>query len=613
MKERAQVVGHHHSRRLLSVSNIAILASAYFAVLSTTDRSSLSAIIITAGGAFVLLVGVLTFSSRARAHWRRSPTSPVVRTALAVVPWIALCGLISAKGLWWTQRPSALRFLAVYLLANWSAGWCLGSWRSTPASAGSAGRAVTVLAAALGALGIQGSAFGVTPFGCAVSAALAGLGALAFAVACLGGKSAHLKALAASIATLIAVIAVEATVRVLHIGQNVQEVDSREYARQFYSLTPPGSAFVNEPKPLDEFGPALIEINSLGIRGPELREARADLLLIGDSMIEARQLPWPETLGPRLEEAIRARGLSLRVVAHGMRGWSPLLEWNWYRKVGRRLQPDTVMLFFFWNDLWTAGDEVSTFGAEVSADGRPERFKVPVDSNWIWYKHVRLVRVVADVWRRIGVAELRRAFTTMAARTASRGALDEGSADRLARSLNEPPIAAADVDAILTRPERDLPPDLRALSETTFWPSMRPWQLWTEAQRSAASKTEVELQRFAEDVSSDGGRLVIVYVPNPLQVGAAECAVGRLFARFDTNRILPADSGIQTWLRGVAERHGIALIDPSAAMREFNRARPPNDSAPLYLRADCHWSERGHRFMAQYLAEWCWRRMRTAR
>jgi hypothetical protein len=451
---------------------------------------------------------------------------------------------------------------------------------------------------------LQGAAFGVTLYGCSVSAALGVVAALVFAVACLGSRSACLKAFAASLAALVAAASVEAAVRLLHIGHNVQEVDSREYARQFYTLTPPGSAFVNAPNTLDEFGPALIAINSRGIRGPELSEGRADVLLIGDSMIEARQLPWEQTLGPRLQQALADRGLTARVVAHGMRGWSPLLEWNWYLKAGRQLHPRIVMLFFFWNDLWTSGSEAATFSAALDANGRPDHFDVPVDSNWIWYKHVRVIRLAADVLHRLSMDEIRRAFASVTAGKTAPGALDDAGAERLARTMTKPPLERGQLDALLTKQESDLDPELKALARTSLWPGLRPFDKWSDAQRAAAARTELELQGFAEDVAADGGHLVIDYVPNPLQVGPSECGVGRLFERVQTNALLGPGSGIQTWLHGVTSKHGIELLDPSGPMRAFDAARPAGDTAPLYLRADCHWAERGHQFMAEYIADW---------
>jgi hypothetical protein len=592
--------------RPLAVVNLVVLAASYVALFSRVAGASKSyQFAVLAGAAVVSAAALLTFGARARAHWQdvlaRVPVP--IRAAFAVAPWLALFALIVTNGLWWTQRPAPLRFFAAYALVNWSVGWCLAA-AGGGAKATAARRPVLALAVLLAALGIEGLAFGVTPFGCAASALLAAAASFALAVARFGSGPACLKLFAASAATLLTVAAIETTVRLRHIGQNVQEADSREHAREFYTLTPPRSAFVSQPNVLDEFGPALIEINSLGIRGPEIPDERADVLLIGDSMIEARQLPWERTLGPLLQEAFRARSIRGRVVSHGMRGWSPLLEWNWYLKVGRRLRPRTVMLFFFWNDLWTAGDEATTFRAVLRPDGRPDHFDVAVEPNWIWYKHVRLMRLVEDVGRRLGVGQIRRAFSTLAARKAAPATLDTAGAQRLARSLAEPPLTSSELDAILTQKEEDLEPRLRSVARRSLWPSVRPWAVWSSEQRAAAAKTEVELQRFAEDVAADGGRLVIVFVPNPLQLGSRECAVGRLFERLETDVILPSGSGIQTWLSGVAARLGVELLDPSAAMRELVDSPPPGDSAPLYLRADCHWSERGHQFMADYLADW---------
>jgi hypothetical protein len=594
------------SRRsgLLPVLNVLVLCVAYGALFTTPHVSTSYRIAIVAGAGFVGFVGVMTFRAPVRDRVARLALGVAPGFLLGILPWFVLVLVVAARGLWWTQRGMPLRFFVLYALANWSVAVILSTAPSDDRWLSGPRRAVVVLAVALAALGIEGAAFGVNSFGCGLSAALAAVAAVAFAIACRGSRAATLKLLTLSFATLVAIAAIEAGVRLLHIGQNVQEVDSREYAREFYTLTPPRAVFVNQPNTLDEFGPALIAINSNGIRGPELTENRADLLLIGDSMIEARQLPWEQTVGPKLQRELQARGLDLRVVAHGMRGWSPLLEWNWYLKVGRTLHPRTVLLFFFWNDLWTAGDETTTFSARLRPDGRPDHFEVPVDSNWIWYKHVRVVRLAADVLHRLNVDALRRSFAAMTARTKTRGALDDRQAQEMARKLNRPPLTDGEIDAILTKPEEQLDTELRQLSRTSLWPSLRPSTLWTDAQWSAAAKTELKLQRFADDVKTDGGRLAIVYVPNPLQVGGTECSVGRLFERVDANVVLPPTSGIQTWLQGVTERHGIDLLDPSDSMREFDQRRPPGDTAPLYLRADCHWANRGHEFMASYIADW---------
>jgi hypothetical protein len=589
---------------LLPVLNVLVLVVAYAGLFSAAHVSNSYRVAMLAGAGLVAAVAMVTFVRPVRACVEALAIGPATRILLSVTPWFALVGMVGARALWWTQRAAPLRFFILYGLANWSVALALSSAPRQHARFSGPGRAAVVLAAGLGVLGLDGAAFGVNPFGCRLSAALAAAAACTFAIACRGSRAATLKLLTLSFATVVTVATVEGAVRVLNIGHNVQEVDSREYAREFYTLTPPRAAFVNEPNTLDEFGPALIAINSNGIRGPELTDGRADVLLIGDSMIEARQLPWEQTLGPNLQRALRARGVELRVVAHGMRGWSPLLEWNWYLKVGRTLHARTVMLFFFWNDLWTEGDEAATFSARLRPDGRPDYFDVPVDSNWIWYKHVRVIRLAEDVLHRLSVDALRRSFAAMTARTTTRGTLDHEAAQAMARKLNKPPLTSEELDALLSNAQDTLNPELRQLSRTSLWPGLRALNLWTDTQRTAAAKTEVELQRFAEDVASDGGRLVIVYVPNPLQVSGTECSVGRFFERVDTNVVLPPASGIQTWLHEVAERNRIELLDPSDAMRAYERRRAAGDDAPLYLRADCHWSARGHEFMANYIAEW---------
>lgn len=584
------------------IVNLVILCAAYARLWALGGGSRSFAVVLLAGGAAIAAVAVAAISPGVRAAWgeRVSRTGVTVRSAMAVSPWVGIALAAASRPLWWTQRPGELRFLVAWALVSWSIAWCAATagWRPPNQTQ----RATFWLAAVLAAFGIQGLAFGVTPLGCGLSAVIAVAAAVALCVGRFASTPACLKLFAASAATVLAVAIIEATVRLSGIGQNVQEVDSREFAREFYSLTPPRAAFVNPPTALDEFGPALIEINSLGIRGPEIPDPRADVLLIGDSMIEARQLPWEQTLGPRLQRELDARSPGLRVISHGMRGWSPLLEWNWYLKVGRRFGARIVILSFFWNDLWTAGDEATTFRAVLRPDGRPVAFDVPVDANWIWYKRVRTVRLVADVWRRLSVGEIKRAFSTV---TRERSSETLGTADalRLARRLTEPPLPAADVEALLSRRPDDLDPHLRPLAQRSFWPSIRPYDLWTDAQRAAAAITEQELQRFAEDVASNGGRLVLLFVPNPLQLSADECVVGRLFERVDTDVVLPPTSGIQDWIRGVAGRHRIELLDPSAAMREHIR-QAGKAGDPLYLRADCHWSARGHQFMAGYLAEW---------
>lgn len=593
--------------RILPLLNLLVFAGSW-GWMAASSTSAANGVLRLAETGVVSAVFTALWFSPGWGLWRNMRAGLSSRGLFSVLvimsPWVGLLFLLVASGLWWTQRPPSFRLFLVWGMLNWSLAWSLPELVITSTvRAARARTAVFLLSATFGLAAIQGLVFGLSTFGCGTSAVMGVLASVLLAAGTIGTDDARVTALTSVIATLVTFAGVEAAVRVSGLGANLREVSSREIARQFLSLTPPGSAFVNQPKALDEFGPALVEINSMGIRGPELPIRQADVLLLGDSFVEARQLPWERTLGPRLQDALRRRSIGLRVVSHGMRGWSPLLEWNWYLKVGRTLRPKVVLLFFFWNDLWPVGDEATTFRVVTTPDGRPDHFDVEVEPAWLWYQPIRTLRLIEGAWKTLNLGALRRAFLSTGARTSSKTASDDGAADRLARSLvQERPLTRPDLEAILTRPESELDPGLRALASTSFWPGLRPLRVWTDAQLRAAKTTEQELALFANDVAADGGRLVVVYVPNPLQVSPNECGVGRLFDRVDRGVTLPEDSGVQEWLRSLTGRHGLELIDPSMAMRTWRESN--SDSRPLYLRADCHWSEAGHLFMADWLADW---------
>jgi len=575
------------------------------ATLGVNWATGTHALALAAAVSLLTLILTVTFAPSVRRWWLRTRDRAASRgagIAATIAPWAGLTLLVLVRGLWWTQRPAGLRFVVVLALACWSLLFCLPRERPTITGTASRVRSITLwLAIAFSIPGLEGLVFGLTPFGCGASAVLALAGVSACYLALQGRHRSRLNFIATSAATLLTFAILEAAVRMLHVGVNLQETESRALARQFFSMTPPGAAFLNRPKALDEFPPALVEINSLGTRGPEIPDARADVLLIGDSFVEARQLPWEQTITPRLQQALKLRSIPERVAGHGMRGWSPLLEWNWYLKVGRTLHPRVVVLCFFWNDLWPSGTEIGTFRAITRSDGRPDHFDVLVEPDWIWYQHVRTLRLAAGAWHDLTLAGLKRSLASIKGGTGA--ALDDAGAEAQARNAApDPPLSPAELEAVLTRPEGELDAHLRALAGTAFWPGVRPLAVWTDAQRRAADAAELELQRFADDVASDGGRLVVMYVPNPLQVGPRECSVGRFFDRVDRGVVLPPDSGVQAWLRGVSDRHGLTFLDPSGAMRAVDQSS--SSSPPLYLRADCHWSAAGHQFIADFLADW---------
>jgi hypothetical protein len=590
--------------RPLALANWAA-AAALFALLFW-NRSENPAVLgrYSAPYAAMLLACAAAFAGITAITWRGSlPKRPAlervpVRLGLALLPWALLGALTLAMPLLWSQRPWQLRLFVCFLAADWSILWLFprpSADRSSSRQALCAAGAVLILAA------LQGLAFGTTAFGFAVSSAAAAGGVLACAAGLLAPRDRRVAVLTVLVSSAIALAIGEAILRAFDVGASLTARDDPAIVRRFHHNAPPHTTVVRRPHPLDEYPPVLFETNSLGIRGPEIAGNRTDLLIVGDSFVQAAQIPWDRTLGPQLEAELRGRGIRATAVSHGVVSWSPLLEWNWYLKVGRALRPRVVFLFFFWNDLPTEVDEATTYRAVLDADGRPDHFDIDIGSSWLWHRQVRSLELIEAMVDRAETIGVRRAF--QGARAASARPATLAEAQRAALGMTESDLLTpADVARLATAREEELSPELRALSRTKFWPSLRPIGRWSPRQVELAGRSERILGAFARDVQADRAQFVIVYVPNPLQLGPGECAIGRYFDRVGNDVMLDASSGVQAWLAGVSRRQGIALIDPTQAMRAH--VEREGSTAPLYLRYDCHWTEAGHAFVAQLLAEW---------
>src|SRR5919199_1684898 len=109
MNRPGWATGAVRSTRLLQVLNIAALALAYAALFAHAGISATYRLALLGGGALVCLAALLTFVGAARERSLGSPSAPALRAGFAVAPWALLTAVIVVRGLWWTQRPSALR------------------------------------------------------------------------------------------------------------------------------------------------------------------------------------------------------------------------------------------------------------------------------------------------------------------------------------------------------------------------------------------------------------------------------------------------------------------------------------------------------------------------
>ena len=394
------------------------------------------------------------------------------------------------------------------------------------------------------------------------------------------------------VSVLGALAGVELTIRALSLEGWVSEPYVPEASQTFHHNYRPGDRFVRRPTPPDDFEPVENVINSLGMRGAESDVDRAQVMLIGDSFIQADEVEYEKTIGRVLERRLQATGD--QVVSHGMGSWAPVLEWNWYLKVGRRFQPRVVFLFVFHNDVDPGYDKLSdpyylrqaTFGP----DGRPERFDIGAPAS---PAHRALRRLRMAIFWRLARERLRGALLAIEA--------DQG---RAGPNRERPGLRSEEVDVLLDAPQEVFERQLAALglapATEGFWRLQRPLHLWPPQLLRNVELSEPVLRRFSEDVRADGGRLVLVFVPMGFQVGPSECSAARAMYGLAPDAQVRPRSGLQQWLEATARRHDIPWLDPTEGLRSAGL----DAGTPSYLSYDCHWSERGHARMAEILAEW---------
>ena len=118
----------------------------------------------------------------------------------------------------------------------------------------------------------------------------------------------------------------------------------------------------------------LVQINRLGLRGPELPEQRPvgerRVLCLGDSMIYGQGVADGATLPAHLERTLSARakaGTGWRVINGGHRAYATNQELALLAEVGPELEPDAVVLFWYDNDFEEY--DVEATHAEMLATG----------------------------------------------------------------------------------------------------------------------------------------------------------------------------------------------------------------------------------------------------
>jgi hypothetical protein len=154
-----------------------------------------------------------------------------------------------------------------------------------------------------------------------------------------------------------------------------------------------------------------LKINGQGVRddeeiGPKAPDERR-VVILGDSLVLAVQVPLVQTFGKRLESRLNEADQShhWRVINAGVQGYGPVEDWLFFEHVASAFQPDIVIVTVF-----VGNDAVEASGARAAlAAGRVPDASVG-DTTHAWLRRVvRNSQVLQRV--RIRIDQLRSRLT----------------------------------------------------------------------------------------------------------------------------------------------------------------------------------------------------------
>lgn len=318
----------------------------------------------------------------------------------------------------------------------------------------------------------------------------------------------------------------------------------------------------------------LIQINSLGLRGPEYGYEKPAgtrrVLILGDSFAEGYYVDEADTARAVLEKRLNTGACAgWQVVNGGTIAYSTDQEYLFFREEGYRYQPDLVTLLFYHNDL--------LYNARPRGPGGEVKPFFQVEDGRLVARHETLEPDPEGAPNRQnpGRAPLQPWRGSIALRLLSNRTVDASPA--LHRVLG----ALGLVQPVGSDPPREFWP---------YGPGRGPEvdEMWRT--------TEALLAAIKSDVEAHGARFSVLYIPARFEVNDAVWQTTRerykLGKRWDP-------FVVHDRLKAILDAQGTPLVDPRDALRATETSGPP-----AYYTRDVHWNAVGNRIAAEGLQRW---------
>lgn len=356
----------------------------------------------------------------------------------------------------------------------------------------------------------------------------------------------------------IVLAAILLTVTLIEIGIRIFAPQPKYYSPRYlvtadndtgYILTPNFKGEMRTPE-----NTTAIKINSNGERGKEYdRNAAVNILGLGDSFTFGTGVEVEETFLWKIEETLNKRkGATFRVINSGVPGYGTDQEYLYFMKRGVRYKPELVIVCFYINDVmesviphFTVVEGYLVPSAKMLSTLKDRKFTL-TQRIFIAFNNLELNRFVIN---RLSTAPyFRKLFLEYVVKSKGR----EGNRLDLYQQKYKPEIEHA-------------------------------WQV-----------TQEYLKKIAALAKKNGGRMLLVYIPERQQVYAEQWR--RIIKQYDINEKDYDTLKPNQLLWSFCKKEGINFLDMTDEFRDA--VKKGND---IYFTMDPHINKKGHSIAAELI------------
>lgn len=361
---------------------------------------------------------------------------------------------------------------------------------------------------------------------------------------------------------------------------------------------------------------ATVGINSLGLRDVEHDHEKRDgayrILILGDSFIEGFNVDFADHFLPRLRAKLAGLSPRIEVIGAGVSAWGTDQELLYFLEEGIKYHPDLVVLAFNpGNDVAENSPGVGLPKPRVAKkpsftlDGRRLTLRdhpihVPEhEAGWLatvddvlarrTHAYAVLRYLAGKLWPAQPPGNRKRRGTEHGrpVRPAAERAAPARSASALGATPAAAAAAAAEARAATRRERGDAHDDVPVETIIALDPLPPKWQ-------AAWELTEALVLDLKKRVEATGARFAATIVPSKFAVGGPRVSLMTGWERADIDATVPE--------RRTEEFFAAAQIPTCSLLPRF-RSHLAATGRNGFFAFDIHWSEDGHRIVADALAE----------